>query len=321
MQSGASLIGTVMTTCIVTHTSCLGHDTGPKHPETPERLRLLLDELKNGSGFEDLVWKTAPLVEQGQLRRVHDPAYIQSIVDAEPKEGRMEFEPSGTVITSSTLTAALHAAGSVCLAVDEVMTGKADNAFCAVRPPGHHTESARTSGFCFFNNVAVGVRHAQVAHKVTKAAILDFDVHHGNGTQEIFNGDQNILFTSIHQAFIFPRLAQNIGSDGGNVVNVSVGSGLNGEKFAGRVEKDILPKIRDFEPEILFLSAGFDAHTADPLGGLKLSTPDYYALTKTLVALAKDICGGRIVSVLEGGYNPSAVSAAGAAHVRALSEN
>jgi len=306
-----------LTTTVLTHPDCLFHDTGPQHPETPARLEKLLERLKEPD-FAALKWATAPLAQQGQLTRVHSSDHVRRITDAIPQSGRVDFEPSGTVMSPESLNAALRGAGAVCAAVDAVLRGETDNAFCAVRPPGHHAEISRTSGFCLFNGIAIGARHAQIAHKLKRIAVVDFDVHHGNGTQNIFENDPDVFFGSVHQAFIFPKtgLAKETGV--GNVVNVPMNRNTNGEQFIAALREKIIPAMAKHKPEMIFLSAGFDAHFADPVGDFRLHDSDYRALTEDFVAAANKLCNGRIVSMLEGGYHPAAVASAGAAHVAAL---
>lgn len=305
-----------MTTALFTHPDCLGHDTGFSHPESSRRLRELLRAL-NAPEFAGLERREAPRAERAQLSRVHQMKYVSEFLDAIPETDSIDFTLD-TVMSPMTGDAALRAAGAVCAAVDAVMGGEVDNAFCAVRPPGHHADSERAMGFCFFNNVAVGAAHAREAHGLKRVAIFDFDVHHGNGTQDIFKREPDVFFASTHQWLIFPKTGARTERGVGNLFNVPLARGTRSEAFRRAVTDEVIPAIEAFGPEMLFLSAGFDAHVADPIGGLKLSNDDFAWISEVMADLAARCCDGRLVSVLEGGYNPSAVATAGAAHVAAL---
>ncbi len=306
-----------MTTLLFTHDDCLEHDTGHTHPESQERLRELLKKLSEPE-FDSLVRRVAPRADRMQLGRVHNMKYISDVLSSMPQSGRQEVDFTGTVVSPRSDEAALRAAGAVCAAVDAVANGEGNNAFCAVRPPGHHAEPSRTMGFCLFNNVAVGAFHAREAHGFERIAVVDFDVHHGNGTETMLKNGRAMLFASIHQAFLFPHSHKANNTDHGNIINVGLVRNSKGEAFRAAFEARVLARLENFAPDFLFISAGFDAHLLDPLGGMKLNDADFAWTTAALVEVARRHCGGRLVSVLEGGYHPKAVASAGAVHVKAL---
>jgi acetoin utilization deacetylase AcuC-like enzyme len=307
-----------MATIIFSHPACLRHRGRPDSPERPERLKELLDRLDTPE-FAGLEHRLAPKAERGQLCRVHDVHYVSKVYSTAPDDGEAALSPD-TYMTPGSLEAALRAAGAACAAVDAVMRGEAKNTFCAVRPPGHHAATTNTMGFCIFNNAAVAAAHARVAHDCERVAILDFDVHHGNGTQAIFRADPHVMFTSVHQAFIFPRSGDAGETGVGNVVNVPVRRDEGVEAYMDALEGRILPAIEAFAPDILVLSAGFDAHHADPLADLRLRTSDFTMVTQAIMKSAGRICDGRVVSLLEGGYNPTAMADSAVAHLRVLIE-
>ncbi len=305
-----------MTTLVFTHPACLQHDTGYSHPESADRLRAVLETLRRPE-FAALQWREAPSAEPAQLSRVHSIGHIRKIMDAIPETGRVELDLSNTVVSPGSGEAALRAAGAVVAAVDAVASGEAPKAFCAVRPPGHHAEPDSAMGFCLFNNVAVGAAHALAAHGFKRVAVVDFDVHHGNGTQAIFTGRPRLFFASTHQAFIFPNTpAQR--QCAGNILNVSLARGLGGVEFRRAMREKVLPALDHFQPNLMFISAGFDAHTADPIGDLRLNNDDFAWVTREIAKIAVRHAAGRVVSTLEGGYQPTALAAAVAAHVGAL---
>lgn len=305
-----------MPTLLLTHEACLAHDTGNDHPESAERLRAVLTRLREEE-FSGLVWREAPHATHDQLGRVHQQTHVTKVLGGLPASGRSNIGPD-TIISPGSGEAALRAAGAVCAAVDAVASGDAANAFCAVRPPGHHAGPAQAMGFCLFNNVAIGAAHARAVHGFERVAIIDFDVHHGNGTQAVFQADSDTFFSSIHQWFIFPKSGWRTETGVGNIVNVPLSRGDNGKKFREAMTSEIYPALRQFAPQFLFLSAGFDAHIGDPVGGLKLNDRDFADITRDLLDVADELCDGRVVSVLEGGYSPMCLASSCAAHVREL---
>jgi acetoin utilization deacetylase AcuC-like enzyme len=306
-----------MTTALVTHADCLLHDTGPDHPECADRLRVVLAALE-GEAFHYLDRHEAPLANREQLARVHDAGYIEAVLAAIPKQGHSRLDPD-TVVSPGSGTAALRAAGAGCLAVDLVLTGRAYNAFCAVRPPGHHAERAEAMGFCLFNTVAVAAEHARAAHGLQRVAVVDFDVHHGNGTQSMFWNEAGLLYASTHEADAYPfsGLAQEHGAFG-TIINAPLPRNADGAAFADAFESIILPALDAFAPQLVIVSAGFDAHLRDPLAHLRLTAADFVWATQQLMQVAARHCQGRLVSCLEGGYDLPALAQCAAAHVRAL---
>jgi acetoin utilization deacetylase AcuC-like enzyme len=304
-------------TLLVTHPTSLEHDMGPGHPEQPDRVRVIETALAQEK-FQRLDRLVAPFVEREQLRRVHPESYLRALEEASPKEGLAALD-ADTAMNPKTLEAAQFAAGGAIAAVDAVMSRAADTAFVAVRPPGHHAGIATPMGFCFLNNVAIAARHAMAVHGAERVAIVDFDVHHGNGTQEIFWADKNVLFCSTHQAPFYPGTGGR-GERGefDTIVNAPLFEGSSGDTFQEALAEIILPRINDFGPDIILISAGFDAHERDPLGGLRLNEQDFSEATKRLLDLADRRCDRRIVSMLEGGYDLEALAASAAAHVQAL---
>ncbi len=305
-----------MTTLLYSHESCIAHDPGPHHPERPARLRAVLDAL-DGPAFEGLERRQAPRAEIAWIERVHDAGYVGRTLSAEPAEGRAHLDPD-TVMSPGSAEAALRAAGALCAAIDAVAAGEGKNAFCAVRPPGHHAERDRAMGFCLFNNVAIGARHAQAAHGMGRVAVVDFDVHHGNGTQHMFEADGNLFYASTHQFPHYPGSGAAAEVGVGNIVNAPLEAGAGGVEFRAAMRDRIIPALRDFGPDMLLISAGFDAHADDPLAMLNLVEADYQWATAEIAAVADDCCGGRLVSTLEGGYDLAALGRSAAAHVRAL---
>ncbi len=305
-----------MTTILYSHPSCLRHETGHDHPESAERLEALLARL-NEPEFDGLDRRSAPCADRGQLARAHAIRYLSKVYATAPKTGEAYIAPD-SVMSPGSLGAATRAAGAVCAAVDAVLSGEASNAFCAVRPPGHHAAAASTLGFCIFNNAAVGVEQARQVHGLERIAVVDFDVHHGNGTEAIFRNDPNVMVASIHQSLIFPNSGDSSVGGSGNIVNVPLVRDTSAKDFRQAFEDKIVPRLMKFAPELLFISAGFDAHVRDPLGDQRLKTADFGWLTRKLMAVAEAHCRGRLVSVLEGGYDPEAVAQAGAAHVSEL---
>jgi acetoin utilization deacetylase AcuC-like enzyme len=306
-----------MPTAFITHPSFLLHEMGPYHPECPERLMAISDRLIASGIDHYLLHHTAPAATREQIARVHGDAYLDEIDAASPEAGLHYIDPD-TALNPHSLTAARHAAGAVVLAVDLVMRKECKTVFCAVRPPGHHAERRRAMGFCLFNNVAVGAAHAMAAHGIERVAIVDFDVHHGNGTEDIFQGDERVLMVSTFQHPLYPYCG--VDNPAPNMVNVPLAAGEGSDAFRAAVVDRWLPALEAHRPQIVFISAGFDAHREDPLAGLKLTEADYTWVTQQLIAVAARHAHGRIVSTLEGGYALSALGRSAAEHVRALVE-
>jgi acetoin utilization deacetylase AcuC-like enzyme len=306
-----------MTTLLYSHPACLEHDPGQMHPESPARLEAVLAAIE-APAFADLERREAPPVERAQLVRVHPEAYVDAVFAAIPETGYASLDADTTVSPGSG-EAARRASGALCAAVDAVVAGEAGNAFCAVRPPGHHAEPARPMGFCLFNNVAVGALQARAAHGLRRVAVVDFDVHHGNGTQAMFWDDAELFFASTHQMPLYPGTG-SAGERGAhrNIVNVPLAPGAGSTEFRHGMGETVLPALRRFEPEFVLISAGFDAHADDPLAGLRFHEDDYAWATTELLAVAREFCDGRVVSTLEGGYDLRALAASAAAHLRAL---
>ncbi len=306
-----------MTTLIFTHRDCLAHDTGPSHPERPERLAIVWKVLERAE-FRHLERRDAPEATIEQLARVHDRSYVEAVLAAMPVDGRAHLD-ADTLLSPGSQPAVLRAAGSVCAAVDAVLRGEASNAFCAVRPCGHHAEPARAMGFCVFNNVAVGAAHARAEHGLTRVAVVDFDVHHGNGTQAMFAGDPDLFFASTHQSPLYPGTG-HLEERGvaGNIVNAPLPPFSGTAEFRRAMEVDVLPAVDAFAPNLLLISAGFDAHARDPLAQLQLTGADFEWVTHQLVRLADRHCDGKIVSVLEGGYDAAGLAEGCARHLHAL---
>jgi len=306
-----------MTTLLVTHSACLDHVTPAGHPERPDRLRAV-DQALEAETFQVLAREKAPLGEWDTIALCHPMDYIEAIKDAAPDEGMVRLD-ADTSMSPGSYEAALRCIGGGVLAVDEVMTGKAKNAFVAVRPPGHHAETAKPMGFCFFNSAAIVTRYAQKKHGAERAALIDFDVHHGNGSQDIFWSDQSVLYCSTHEMPLYPGTGA-ITERGmhNNIVNAPLRAGDGGDQFREAFETVILPRLRDFKPDVLIVSAGFDAHTRDPLANLNLVEADYTWVTQKLMQIADENCNGRIVSMLEGGYDLQGLARSTAAHVTAL---
>lgn len=267
--------------------------------------------------FQLLEHEDAPLATPQDLARVHHLTYVESCLGAIPERGLRALDPD-TIVSPGSGQAALRAAGALLAGVDAVATGQALNAFAAVRPPGHHATPDRAMGFCLFNNVAIGAAYARARYGFSRLAIVDFDVHHGNGTQAIFEADPDTFYASTHQENIFPGTGRRDERGVGNLCNVPLPAGAGGEAFREAMENAVLPALAAFEPDFLFISAGFDAHRGDPLAGLRLETEDYAWVTTKLLEIADATCGGRVVSALEGGYAPDDLAASAAAHVRAL---
>lgn len=303
-------------TILYSHPVCADHDPGARHPESGARLQAIGDAFAAES-FESLERREAPLGEPEMLAWAHDEALVDAILTNVPAEGRVAID-ADTVMSPASGEAARRAAGAVAAAVDAVLGGEADNAFCAVRPPGHHAEPRRPMGFCLFNNVVVGAERARRAHGLTRIAVVDFDVHHGNGTQAAFEKDGDLFFGSTHQWPLYPGTGAASETGVGNIVNAPLSPGTASAGFRDAMESRLLPGLRAFRPELILISAGFDAHRDDPLANLELVEEDYAWITEQLARLAGEHCGGRVVSTLEGGYDLKALVASAAAHVETL---
>ena len=305
-----------MTTLLLTHPACLLHDTGYGHPERADRLRAIDDALATPA-FQPLKREQAPLADLAAIERLHPEAYVQMVRAAIPARDHAWLDPD-TVVSPGSWEAALRATGATIYAVDQVMAGKADNAFCAVRPPGHHAEPSRAMGFCLFNSVAVAALHARAKHGAKRVAVVDFDVHHGNGTQAAFWTDKDLFYGSTHQMPLFPGTGAVDERGVGNICNAPLAPGDDGEDFRAAWESRILPALDAFAPDFLLVSAGFDAHLKDPLAQLRLVEPDFAWVTEKLLEAAAKHTGGKLVSTLEGGYDLDALASSTAVHVETL---
>ncbi len=306
-----------MTTLLVTHPACLDHLTPAGHPERPDRLRAI-DRVLEDERFQVLVRELAPTATLDLITLCHPADYVEEIRNANPTQGMVRLD-ADTSMSPGTFEAVLRAIGGAAMATDEVMAGKVHNAFCAMRPPGHHAETVRPMGFCFFNTAAIIARHAQRNHGVERVAVVDFDVHHGNGTQEIFWSDPTVMYCSTHEMPLYPGTGAR--SERGlhnNIVNAPLRAGDGGDEFRAAFETTILPRAAAFRPDFVVISAGFDAHMRDPLANLNLLEPDFAWATERLMGIADASANGRIVSVLEGGYDLQGLAGSVAAHVTAL---
>jgi acetoin utilization deacetylase AcuC-like enzyme len=302
-------------TAFITHAACRQHDMGAQHPESPSRLAAIEDHLIS-SGIAGLLDRhEAPAAKVSELARVHPLEYIEAIRAASPRQGIVHLDPD-TAMCPHTWNAALHAAGAAVHATDLVVGGRAENAFCAVRPPGHHTTRTRAMGFCIFNNVAVAAKHALEHHGIERVAIVDFDVHHGNGTEDIFSDDERVVMASIFQHPFYPYSGTEDVAP--NMANVPLPAGSGGKALREAVEKVWMPVLQRHEPQMIFISAGFDAHVEDDMAGLCFTEADYTWVTQRIKEVADARAGGRIVSVLEGGYALSALGRSVVAHLKVL---
>lgn len=308
-----------MKTLILHHDDCLRHDPGARHPERADRVRAVLGAIQNMQGTELL---PAPKASLEQISRVHDANYWQRLIELEPGAGKpgadeIALDPD-TFLSPGSIDAALRGSGAACFAIDQVFSGKSRNAFCVVRPPGHHAEGALAMGFCLLNHVAVAARHALAVHGIKRVAILDFDVHHGNGTQAIFEQSPDVLYVSSHQMPLYPGTGNEHETGCGNIVNLPLAPGTGSNEFRAAWSERGLPALHDFQPELIIISAGFDAHQRDPLGQIELQDEDYGWITRQINDYARLACDGRVISVLEGGYDLEALASASRAHVEAL---
>jgi len=304
-----------MQTAYITHPLCLKHEMGAYHPESPARIHAIEDQLIASGLMDYLQRHDAPEATREQLLRAHAAGYIDAIAAAAPKQGMVQLDPD-TAMNPFSYPAALRAAGAVVLGVDLVMAGKAENVFCNIRPPGHHAERGRAMGFCIFNNVAVGAAHALAAHGLSRVAIADFDVHHGNGTENIFHDEPRVMLCSTFQHPFYPYCGADSGND--HIINVPLAAGTGGEGFREAVTRHWLPALERFRPELLLISAGFDAHRDDDMAMLRLIEADYAWVTEQLKSVAEKHARRRIVSALEGGYELHALGRSALAHLKAL---
>ena len=307
-----------MAPLLISHPSFLEHDTGPYHPERPDRLRAILGALEDPA-FDSLVRLAAPAASMEEMTRVHPQDYVEAILGIRPGPGEYVQVDGDTVMSQGRAEAVQRAAGAVVAGVEAVMEGKVQTAFAAVRPPGHHAAPGIPGGFCLINNAAVGARHAQAKYGVERVAIVDFDVHHGQGTQAVVEPDPSLFYGSTHQYPLYPGTgsSRETGTDN-NVVNVPLRAGSGSAEFRAAWSERILPRLDEFAPELVIVSAGFDAHRADPLAQLEVETEDFVWLTEELLAIAGRHAQGRLVSVLEGGYDLNALAESAATHVEAL---
>ena len=305
-----------MDTLLVSHTACLDHVTPDGHPECVDRLRAVLGALE-AEEFMMLQRVEAPRATHEQIARVHTSELIEIVEGGVPSEGHRRID-ADTFMSPGSYEAALRAAGAVVYAVDEVMAKRARNAFCAVRPPGHHAEPGTSMGFCLFNNIAIGAMHARAVHGIERVAVIDFDVHHGNGTQAAFETDPSLFYASTHQWPLYPGTGRASERGLGNILNACQPPGTGSSAFRESFAEEVMPALRSFQPGFILISAGFDAHFADPLANMNLTEDDFAFATAELVRYADEVCEGRIVSALEGGYDLGALASSARAHVRAL---
>lgn len=306
-------------TAYISHPDCYGHNMGEGHPESPARLAAIRDRLNSAQIMDFLQEIEAPEASDAQLHLAHPDRYLRYLESVQPATGTYRVD-SDTAMNSGTLRAARRAAGAVIKAVDLVMKGQAPNAFCAIRPPGHHAESEKAMGFCFFNNVAIGAMHAIAQHRLQRIAIIDFDVHHGNGTEEIFKDEERVMLLSAFQHPFFPYSGDVPRGSNPNIINTPLPSGTRGDTFREMVQTIWLPKLHDFQPQLIFICAGFDAHIEDEMANFGLTEADYKWLTQEIMHVAQLHCGGKIVSALEGGYTLSPLSRSVCEHIKVLAQ-
>jgi acetoin utilization deacetylase AcuC-like enzyme len=306
------------TTLVYTHAACLNHQPGPGHPESPERLQTVLRTLREPE-FAALEWRDAPLGTLEQVELVHLREFIDEVAEIAPRQGYMPLDGGDTVMSPGSWEAVMRCVGAACAGVDAVLNREARNVFCATRPCGHHAEPGRAMGFCIFNQAAIAAAYAYEVHKLERIAVVDFDVHHGNGTQAAFFDRPELFYASSHQSPLYPGTgaAAETGVSH-NIVNVPLPPGCDSTLFRARIAAEMLPAIRNFNPELIVISAGFDAHKLDPLAGLRLDNDDFYWITGELMDIADELCEGRVVSILEGGYSMDGLAGGTRAHLRAL---
>ena len=303
-----------MSTIIIEHDDCSRHNPGENHPESIQRIKAVQFGLEGLKGLQRL---PAPYAGPEQINRVHPAAFWEELRAAEPSEGRVQIDPD-TFVNNGSIDAALRASGGLCFAIDQILDDKALRAFCAVRPPGHHSEPQQAMGFCLLNHVAIGALHALENPVVKRVAIVDFDVHHGNGTQAIFEQNPDVLFVSSHQMPLYPGTGQIEETGCGNILNLPLAPGDGSEAFRKAWNRFGLPAIHSFNPDLILVSAGFDAHQRDPLAQLEVQDDDYRWITEEICDLATDTSQGRVASILEGGYDLEALASAGRAHLEGL---
>jgi acetoin utilization deacetylase AcuC-like enzyme len=307
-----------MTTLVYTHEACLDHIPGPSHPESPERLKAVVQALRKPE-FSELEWRDAPMGTREQVLMIHTEDFVQDIEDAAPTRGYIPLDGGDTVMSPGSLEAVMRCVGAACAGVDAVLNKEAKNVFCATRPCGHHAEPDRAMGFCIYNQAAIAAAYAYEVHKLSRVAVIDFDVHHGNGTQAAFYDRPELFYASSHQSPFYPGTgARSETGTAHNIVNVPLPRGCDSTMFREQIAAGMLPAIRDFKPELIIISAGFDAHHLDPLAGLNLQDSDYDWITRELMKIADEVCEGRIVSILEGGYSLEGLASSTAVHVKAL---
>jgi len=308
-----------MKTGIITTDTYLNHDTGQGHPERADRVTVVIDHLKKIKS-KNLIWKKPVKFDLKYLEYAHDKSYLNNVKDSFPKEG-LNFLDGDTIISPGSKKATADAVGSIISAIDGVENKKFDNCFCAVRPPGHHAEKDKAMGFCIYNNVAVGAYYLLKKYNYNKVAIIDFDVHHGNGTQNIFYDNKNVLYISTHQYPYYPGSgSEKEKGKFNNIFNIPLPAGTSSHEYLNAYEF-VLKKIKEFKPEFILFSAGFDAHKDDPLAQFQLKSKDFYDLTKRTLNLSKSFCNGKVVSILEGGYDLNALKESVEMHINALLEN
>ena len=304
-----------MSTIIIQHDDCSRHNPGAKHPESIHRVKAVLNGLEDLKGLQFL---PAPVASHEQIHRVHPSDFWAGLEAMEPAEGRVTIDPD-TFLSNGSIDAALRASGGLCFAIDQILADKTERAFCAVRPPGHHSEAESAMGFCLLNHVAIGAKHALENVDIGRVAIIDFDVHHGNGTQAIFEQNPDVMFVSSHQVPLYPGTGEKNEIGSGNIINLPLAPGDGGHAFRSAWKEDGLPAIHNFKPDLILISAGFDAHRKDPLAQLELVDADFRWITEAACDVAEVCCQGRVASILEGGYDLEALASAGREHVRALS--
>ncbi len=305
-------------TAAYTHAACLEHDPGPHHPESPDRLRAVLAALKTPE-FADLEWHEAPEGSDEQVLLVHTPDHLHGVKAVSPRQGYRALDGGDTIMSPGTYEAVMRCVGAACAGVDDVVAGRAQNVFCATRPCGHHAEADRSMGFCVFNQAAIAALHARQSHGLRRVAVVDFDVHHGNGTQNSFFNDPDLFYGSTHQSPFYPGTgSRHEAGVAGNIVNLPLAQGSKPAAFRAAMVDHMLPALHRFAPELLIISAGFDAHHLDPLGGLGFTDEDFHWVTRELMAVAEKSAQGRVVSVLEGGYSLQGLASGARAHVLAL---